>query len=131
MAGIYAGFLNSIVVVIKSAAYFINPLIIGFMIPDHVRYHFIYLWSIILFHFFSLSSQSQSEWNAYFLMISFITLFKIITFLIFGSGDLQPWAVVSLKGDSCANDSSTGNDETTTGRIICTIFIWTDLYLST
>ena len=36
--------------------------------------------------------QTQSEWNTYFLFVSVVTMYGVIVFLIWGSGDLQPWA---------------------------------------
>lgn len=30
----------------------------------------------------------------YFIVVSFIGIYGVVIFLIFGSGDLQPWAVI-------------------------------------
>ena len=38
--------------------------------------------------------QTRSEWNVYFFLVSFLTMYGVIVFVFFGSGELQPWARV-------------------------------------
>jgi hypothetical protein len=125
VAGQYAGSIQSMTQLARSATFFLNPLLVTLLIPNHVCIQSaprmgptceagskldvservpiqvnststsrrksnssLYLIRELLF------SQSQLEWNTYFLVISFLTMYGVIVFVIFGSGDLQPWARV-------------------------------------
>lgn len=37
--------------------------------------------------------QSATEWNRYFILLSAFNIWSLIIFAIYGSGELQPWAV--------------------------------------
>ncbi|XKL61560.1 hypothetical protein PGB90_008617 [Kerria lacca] len=66
----YAGFIKGMSITAMSVGLIVNPTIVGFMVSDH----------------------SRSSWNKYLLFISIFNMCSLVTFLIFGSAKLQPWA---------------------------------------
>ena len=55
--------------------------------------------------------QTQSEWIIYFLVVALLGICGAIIFVIFGSGDLQPWAKVSANNNN-TEDTSKNKENT-------------------
>lgn len=118
IAGQYAGFLQSVVVGVKNSCWFVNSVLIGLLIQNHVSFsscnHSVWMssksnrkGSCIIEN--SVSFQTQTEWNFYFALIGCFTMYGVIVFVLFGSGELQPWAKEQTTSDDravCDNTSS-------------------------
>lgn len=97
-----------------SIGYTLNPLIIGLMIPNHVSGF--ESWKITiqsatshnLIDIFFCGIQSATEWRRYFFALCAINVWASFIFAIFGSGELQTWAVT----DECHGEDEKENSKT-------------------
>ena len=60
--------------------------------------------------------QTEYEWNRHYICISVLTIYSLIIFLIFGSGDLQPWAKLNPKKVADKTDNETNSSATIVSR---------------
>lgn len=97
----YAGLVKGFSISAASVSHFLNPIIMGFIVSDHVSFFFfnfkllqnfwfcIVLLMILLLNIFI---QSRSSWNSYFLFLNVFSVWSLIIFFVFGSGKMQDWA---------------------------------------
>ncbi|KAK7597821.1 hypothetical protein V9T40_010046 [Parthenolecanium corni] len=66
----HANLINSVAMTFKSVGNMINPIVMGFMVKNHL----------------------SEEWHRYFWFLSIFNLWGAIVFAKYGSGEVQPWA---------------------------------------
>ncbi|XKL67084.1 hypothetical protein PGB90_010504 [Kerria lacca] len=79
----YSGVIRGIATTGQAISLILSPTIMGFMVSNHTSF----------------------EWNSYFLFLCTLNIWGGIIYFVYGSGDVQPWAVVSSKEDTAISNS--------------------------
>ncbi|KAK7580640.1 hypothetical protein V9T40_001269 [Parthenolecanium corni] len=75
MAPYHSGLIRGLATTGQAVSLILSPTIMGFMVSNHTR----------------------QEWGLYFLFLCTLNVWGIIVYFIFGSGDVQPWAIIEKK----------------------------------